>query len=166
MFHFSTSSYDWPRGATLRLIELYEEHPCLYLPALAEYHNRGTRIKALEEITKNFNKLHLTNLKVEDIKKKIHGLRTQFLAELQKIRKSEVSGTSADDIYVPKWWCFENLRFLQQGTKICAKGQSSLWEGLDHNYSQTQENASEIQESSVSSLYISNFNFEFGKLIK
>lgn len=68
----------------------------------------------------------LTSLTMDEIKKKIHGVRAQFLAELNKIKKSEVSGASIDGIYVPKLWCFELLQFLQHGRNVVSKGDSNL----------------------------------------
>ena len=68
-----------------------------------------------------------------EIKKKLHGIRTQYLAELQKIKKSEASGAGHDDIYLPKLWCFKILQFLYQGATVVAKGESNM---LSQIYSQ------------------------------
>lgn len=46
------------------------------------------------------------------MRNKISNLRTVFKKELNKIRDSERSGAAADDIYVPRLWYFESLRFL------------------------------------------------------
>ncbi|CAH0562746.1 unnamed protein product [Brassicogethes aeneus] len=123
---FSFSSYDWSRDATSCLIQLYEQHPCLYLPTHKEYHNRNTRNKALRSITFEFNKKNSTDVTADELKKKIHGVRTQFLSERQKIKKSEVSGASLDEIYKPKLWCFDQLGFLQQGSELVSTGESNL----------------------------------------
>lgn len=91
---------------------MYEQHPELYDVRSQQYHNRNLRQAALQDICEDLNRMHLTNLTIPEISKKIHGLRTTFFQELNKIKKSECSGTSLDNIYIPKWWCFDQLQFL------------------------------------------------------
>ncbi|CAH0547364.1 unnamed protein product, partial [Brassicogethes aeneus] len=81
-----------------------------------------------QAIAEEFNKKKLSSneLTGEIIKKKIHGIRTQFLSEISKIKKSEVSGASHDDVYTPKLWCFDQLVFLQQGSEVVSSGESNL----------------------------------------
>lgn len=107
------------------LIELYEQHGCLYITSDASYQNKISRESAFHKITEELNSKMLTNLSISEVKTKIKRLRTQYYAELNKIKKSEVSGVGTDGIYVPKWWCFELLNFLQLGN-IVNPGQSNL----------------------------------------
>lgn len=58
-----------------------------------------------------------THATFEDIKKKINSVRTQFFSELNKVKKSIVSGAGADDIYVPTLWCYEQLSFLNDSNE-------------------------------------------------
>lgn len=110
----------------MNLIILYEQHPELYRVSSRIYHNRPARQLALQEICENLNKMHMTQLSVNYVTKKIHGLRTTFLAELNKIKKSESSGMSADSFYVPKWWCFEQLQFLKDHGVVIHQGSTNL----------------------------------------
>lgn len=116
----------WSRELIANLIVLYQQHPELYQVLSKSYHNRNARELALQDICENLNKMHFTNLKVADITKKIHGLRTTFFQEVNKIKKSESSGASADDVYVPKWWCFEQMHFLKDHGVIIHQGSSNL----------------------------------------
>ncbi|XP_072375578.1 uncharacterized protein [Diabrotica undecimpunctata] len=138
--------YDWPRNAATLLIELWEQHQCLYLPSHPQYHNRNVRVTALQTITKQFNNNKMTNLSEADVKKKLHSIRTQYMAELTKIKKSESSGAGVADIYVPKLWCFDELHFLQQGATIVSKGESNLPE-LSFSHSIQSQYHSEVDNS-------------------
>lgn len=52
---------------------------------------------------------------IEEIKNKIHTLRSQFRKDIRNIKQSSKSGSGSDDIYHPKLWCFDDLQFLQDG---------------------------------------------------
>ena len=49
----------------------------------------------------------------EDVSKKIKNLRTQFMRERTKTRKSK-SGEGAETVYITKWPHFQRLRFLEE----------------------------------------------------
>ena len=51
----------------------------------------------------------------EDITKKLHTLKTQFNREMSAIKASQKSGAGTEDLYSPKLWCFDTLRFLADG---------------------------------------------------
>lgn len=104
---------------------MFEENSCLYVTTDPSYQNRPARENALQKITTEFNLRTSENLTVVDVKTKIKRLRTQYNAEVNKMKKSAVSGSGTDDLYVSKWWCFEKLNFLQQGI-VVAPGASNL----------------------------------------
>ncbi|CAH1153434.1 unnamed protein product [Phaedon cochleariae] len=118
--------YTWSREGTTVLIELYENYPCLYISTLPEYHNKDIKHAAYVAIKEEFNRRTLANLTPEDIKKKIHGIRTQYLNELNKIKKSKASGAGTKDIYKPTLWCFDALSYLNPSTEVVNKGESNL----------------------------------------
>lgn len=103
---YTDAEQKWSRENTSMLIHLLRRHECLWNNKSPDYKNRQMRHLALEEI-KNALEKSSTN----DITKKIHTIRTQFRRELKELITSRKSG--AEDIYVPKLWCFEDLRFLQ-----------------------------------------------------
>lgn len=100
------------------LVQLYEQHPCLYVVESVDYHNKVKRERALSTITKEFNNLTGVEHTVEDVTKKIHGFRTQYSENKNKIKKSINSGAGTDEIYQPKWFLFDSLSFLDQHTKV------------------------------------------------
>ncbi|KAG5872391.1 hypothetical protein JTB14_005343 [Gonioctena quinquepunctata] len=48
------------------------------------------------------------------------------MSELNKIKKTEASGASPDDIYQPKLWCYQSLQFLEDTCEIVSEGDSNL----------------------------------------
>ncbi|KAG5873300.1 hypothetical protein JTB14_008966 [Gonioctena quinquepunctata] len=117
----------WTTDQAVRLIELYENHPCLYNAKSKNYHNRNLKAKALTEISDGLKELFPDKPFTEAlIKAKIHTLRSQFMSELNKIKKTEASGASPDDIYQPKLWCYQSLQFLEDTCEIVSEGDSNL----------------------------------------
>ena len=74
---------------------------------------------ALKSITEDFNKkFAIVNLPVDDIRKKINSIRTQYFGEVNKIKKSQVSGAGAADVYKSNLWSFDHLQFLSNSNPI------------------------------------------------
>lgn len=112
---------------TTALILMYENFPCLYNVRSKDYHNRNLRVAAIRNICLGLKETYPnTGVTEAMVQKKIHGIRTQYNSEINKIKKSETSGASADDIYKPKLWCFEMLGFLRDTFNVVTKGESTL----------------------------------------
>ena len=79
-----------------------------------EYRNRDKKATALQKIAE-----HMNNggelFSAKDIKKKIDTLRNQHRRERRQFQKSVKSGTGADDVYIPRLWCYDALSFLNDG---------------------------------------------------
>jgi hypothetical protein len=97
------------------IIEDYENHPELYNVQHTFYKNKTKRQECLKRITNIVNEFCGISTTDENVKK-INGLRTQFLNEISKEKKSETSGKGRSQLYKSNWWCFELLNFL---TKLC-----------------------------------------------
>lgn len=50
---------------------------------------------------------------------KVHSLKGQFRKEMKDFKTSQKSGAGTDNLYVPKLWCFDALRFLTDGEMPC-----------------------------------------------
>lgn len=101
------------------MISLYETHPQLYDVKNKNYRNKTKRLHLVGRITKVFcEKFKLTDVTIADVKRKINSLRTQYTTEKNKIKKSIVSGSGADEIYKPTLWCFPLLRFQDDGNPV------------------------------------------------
>ncbi|XP_071575296.1 uncharacterized protein [Temnothorax nylanderi] len=118
-------SVDLTKEQTRMLVLLYQQHPCLYVQKSEDYHNRDKRLKALQTIAQQLLELSGCVVTVDVIKKKIAGLRTQYLEQINKIQKSKSSGAGADDVFKPTWWLFEELSFLAPHV-ASRKGESSV----------------------------------------
>ncbi|VEN56299.1 unnamed protein product, partial [Callosobruchus maculatus] len=57
---------------------------------------------------------------IPDIKTKINGLRTTFLAEYRKYESSLRSGMSVEEIYKPSIWYFEKMYFILDHCQVRA----------------------------------------------
>lgn len=108
-----STAYTFTRDAIKQLLLLYEQYPEIYNVQCPEYKNKTIRQDRLVKITKDLNELMGNpGITLQDVKKKLSNLRTQYFHELTKVKKSLVSGAGTDDIYKPSWWCYEFLIFL------------------------------------------------------
>ncbi|XP_063218021.1 uncharacterized protein LOC134528377 [Bacillus rossius redtenbacheri] len=100
--------FHWTIAATKMLIAQYESHEMLYNAKHNDYKNRSMRVAICKSIAEDINQ----GCTVEDVRKKINGLRCQYAAEKAKILKSMKSGADADSVYKPMAYWFPMLNFL------------------------------------------------------
>jgi hypothetical protein len=86
------------------VLDLLSNQECVWDVKSERYRNLNIRDKALEEMVKELN---IPDLTPEDMKLKIKSIRSRYSSELGKVLKSEKSGASRDDIYVPKLFWFK-----------------------------------------------------------
>lgn len=94
-----------------QFIDEYRKMPCLWKIKSKEYSNRVLKNDALGKLAELCKTIY-PNADANYVRNKISNLRTVFKKELNKIKESERSGAGADDIYVPRLWYFDSLRFL------------------------------------------------------
>jgi len=92
-------------------ISKYKDLKCLWNIQCKDYSNRDKKKDAYSELLVVY-KLIKPEASIDDVKKKINTLRSNFRKELKKIHDSKRSGAGADDIYQPSSWLFEELSFL------------------------------------------------------
>ncbi|XP_041978287.1 uncharacterized protein LOC121732471 [Aricia agestis] len=97
-------AYSWTHDKVKRLIELLRSKPVLWDTTIKNYRSKPKRTEAFEEIARV---LKITRKNVEA---KVHGLRTQFVKERQKIATKLRSGIPYEKII--KWVFYERLQFL------------------------------------------------------
>uniref|UniRef100_A0A1Y1MIF0 MADF domain-containing protein n=1 Tax=Photinus pyralis TaxID=7054 RepID=A0A1Y1MIF0_PHOPY len=129
----SVDKAEWTKSLTITLIGLYEHHLCLYDVKNKFYSNKHARVEALNTIVGRLNEEPGVNFTVDDVKKKIANLRSQFNHELSKINSSKRSGGGTDDLYEPSVWWFEYMAFIKKFIKT-RKGKSNLVCVIKHNY--------------------------------
>lgn len=119
----------WNKDLTELLITKYQEYENLYNVQHPSYVDRVKRSNALFEICTELKKVN-KNITVEEIKKKIHTLRSQYVRELREYNNSKRSGVGADDVVEPKLWCFNQLGFLKQHCVIRKSVSNIKFSGL------------------------------------
>ncbi|KRG07126.1 uncharacterized protein Dmoj_GI26314, isoform B [Drosophila mojavensis] len=96
----------WDREKTIELIELYENFAVLWDVSSADYKNKYKKQNAYREIAEKLNKSD------DEIKTKIHHLRTQFLQEVRRVKQKKSDQGKLDN-YTSKWEFFDALKFIK-----------------------------------------------------
>ena len=96
--YVAAMALEWKRSDISLLISLYREYPVMWNVKLKEYKDRNAKELAYRKIQKVFEN-HTENITLEQIKKKIHTLRSQYRREIKLITESQKSGMGADDVY-------------------------------------------------------------------
>ncbi|CAI6377104.1 unnamed protein product [Macrosiphum euphorbiae] len=92
-------------------IAQYKQLPELWDVRSKEYTRRDKKNAAYEQLLTIYKGLKC-DASIDDVKKKINTLRSNFRKELKKINDSKRSGAGADNVYEPSSWVFEELTFL------------------------------------------------------
>lgn len=91
---------------TFKIIQLYEQFPCLWNYRSSSYKNVSMKNNAWKEIANALGKT------IDEVKKKIKNVRQAYVAEKKKVDASKKSGSSAESIYVPHLYYYDNMNFL------------------------------------------------------
>ena len=107
----------WNKDLVKLLIIRYQENEHLYNARHPLYSDRNKRLNTYLEITKEFKRIK-KDITMEEIKKKIHALRSQYIKELNELNSKQSSDISDDT--EPRLWCFNKLEFLKPHLKKSA----------------------------------------------
>ncbi|GBP12704.1 hypothetical protein EVAR_10344_1 [Eumeta japonica] len=100
----------WGDEKTLKFVNLYRNHECLWNPRIPQYKNNVDRNNAYQDLLTNMEDPSLT---VKIIKTKIKNLRSVYHTELKKVENSKRSGSGAATVYKPSAaWFHEMNSFL------------------------------------------------------
>ena len=100
--------FEWSRSLTTKVIEQYRQYECLWNSTSAAYKHRPNRENALAEIVETLRPV-APEITMEDIRKKINTLRSQYRKEVKMMEASDRGG---GPLYRPKLWCVNELSFL------------------------------------------------------
>ena len=75
----------WSEGDTVKFVELYREHECLWNIMKPSYRNNQMQVGALEKIVEEMG---IEGFTVADARQKVKSLQNTYNQELQKIEKS------------------------------------------------------------------------------
>ncbi|XP_036338297.1 uncharacterized protein LOC118748100 [Rhagoletis pomonella] len=129
-------------------IHTYRDLPVLWDTSLRDYTNRDKRAEAYEQLVPIYRYLK-RDANVEDVKKKINTLRTNYRKELKVVESARRNGT----VHHPRCWTFHELDFLRNTEKFLAVNPSTRGD----NFSAFSEN-SQSQASFIDSP-ASTYNF-------
>lgn len=113
----------WSDGDTVKFVELYREHECLWNVTKPIYRNNQQRLASLQKIVEEMGREDFT---VADVRTKIKNLRNTYSQELQKIEKSMKSGMGGDDVYTPSMKWFKVMDAFMRKTKEKRPTKSNL----------------------------------------
>ncbi|PIO09621.1 hypothetical protein AB205_0187750 [Aquarana catesbeiana] len=125
-------------------IDKYRELSCLWQVRHPHYNHKQKRQAALEKLLELVKPV-VPTATISYLKTKIGGLRSTYLRERKKVTDSQRSGAAADDVYVPRLWYYERLRFLSDHTEV----RESL-STLPYTLPSTPAEASDVQPGSSS----------------
>lgn len=94
----------------IEFIEMYRSLPCLWRVKSSDYSNRQKKAEAYDKLL-SLCKSVCPTATLELVKNKIANLRTVFKKELKKVEASVNAGASGDEIYIPRLWYFDLLKF-------------------------------------------------------
>lgn len=96
-------------------IQTYHNLPILWDTTLRDYTNRDKRAEAYQQLVPIYKYLK-RDANLQDVKKKINTLRTNYRKELKIIESARRQGNS----YQPRCWTFYELDFLRNAEKFLA----------------------------------------------
>ncbi|KAF4518552.1 hypothetical protein B566_EDAN004296, partial [Ephemera danica] len=104
---------EWNPSQTVQLIKLFKARPILYDMNHEEYMDKDARHAALKEI-RNELKETVPGISSMAVRDKICRIRAQFGELLGKVKESlRDLPANSGNVYVPKWYGYEELSFLQ-----------------------------------------------------
>ncbi|XP_046399470.1 uncharacterized protein LOC124165965 isoform X1 [Ischnura elegans] len=133
------SSDRWDTETNLKFVSLYERHPCLWKTDIHDYKNREERERAVTSVVRG---MAMPEFRNADCRNKIKNVRSHYLQELKKIRRSSLISKTGEPTYVPKLAWFAPLdRFLRPHVLTLAKAG-----GFNHTNSAVRKGSSASRE--------------------
>ena len=132
----------WTDEEIEKLIDLYEENPCLWDIFDKSYQKRDVKERATASIAEDLNR------EVTDIKAKWNAIRGQFGRELNKALASK-SGQSTAELYVSQWTFWERLQFLENVMRKTKKNSRDTLSAEDSLNPSSEEDEISVSDTSV-----------------
>lgn len=128
----------WSETETLKFVELYRIHECLWNIHSPDYKNKVMKRTAQQDIV---FKMAMENFGAEEVKQKIKNLRSTYNQEITKIQKSKILESNSLNVYVPtiKWFV------IMDGFLKNMKRQRSTEDNLEKDFSEDMLDISQTQ---------------------
>ncbi|CAG9858720.1 unnamed protein product [Phyllotreta striolata] len=108
---FETEKEVW-----IEIIETYKGMQYLWDKKDPNYFNKKMRLSANSRLCDVYKKLD-KKVTVAAFKRKLKNLRTCYLRELRKVKSSQATAASLDDVYIPSLWYYNLLSFLSENNE-------------------------------------------------
>ena len=95
------------RAFLVELIELYRDLTPLWQTRSKDYNDRTKRAEAYDQLLAKYHE-RFPDATMDELKRRINTLRTNFRKELKKVLKSGKTG----QVYASRAWHFQHLMFL------------------------------------------------------
>ncbi|XP_071056810.1 uncharacterized protein [Onthophagus taurus] len=99
----------WDCETTIKFIQSYKLHPCLWNFESSEYKNKQKRDAAYVAIAQDMN---IAGFRIQDVKNKIKNLRSTYSQELKKLNDSKKSGAGLGNVYI------SNIKWLKEMEEV------------------------------------------------
>ncbi|KOB67403.1 Uncharacterized protein OBRU01_19870 [Operophtera brumata] len=99
----------WSLETTIKFIQCYKIHDCLWHFSSPDYKCKDKRNAALIAIV---NEMNINDIGVTEVKNKIKNLRSTYRQELKKIENSKKSGAGLNNVYV------SNIKWLKEMEEV------------------------------------------------
>nr|XP_034173832.1 uncharacterized protein LOC117601323 [Osmia lignaria] len=116
----------WSENETVKFVELYKQHDCLWDITSPSYRNNQMRSGAIELLIRDMEK---DGLGPAEIKHKIKILRTQYHNEMRKVEASMRSGAGTEDVYRPRLMWISIMDEFMRPTRRRRESQSYCYAG-------------------------------------
>jgi hypothetical protein len=103
---------NWSKDFLLDFIELFRQEECLWRVKSKDYFNRSKKDSSFQILIGKLQEVESDEKGKKVKKKKNNNLRSAFRKEHKKVLKSQVSGAVAEEMYAPRLWYYNQLRFL------------------------------------------------------
>jgi len=113
----------WSEGDTVKFVELYQEHECLWNIMKHSYRNNQMQVEALEKVVEEMG---IEGFTVADVRQKVKSARNTYNQQLQKTEKSRKSGMGREDLHAPSLKWFHLMDTFMRKTKEKRLSQSNL----------------------------------------
>jgi hypothetical protein len=106
----------WSEEKSVKFVSVYKKYECLWNSRCKGYKDRETRATAIRKLICEMREFGV-EMRGEDVKTRIKTIRTtyEYMSELRKVEKTQKSGASGDDLYIPTCTWFKDAdRFLRK----------------------------------------------------
>lgn len=113
------------RDFTTLLIAAYRDYPELWRVKSKDYFNKNKKAIAMQKIVDALKQCK-PDFTVEQLKKRINALRTNFNKDYKHIESMKRSGVAAEGIPEPNAWYYNDLMFIKDQLEIAETESSEV----------------------------------------